>query len=116
MTERLIAKLYEMMQFGLLASLGGLANYLYVTVNQERPFSFWLMVVNLMLAFYVGNQVGSFLPDSAYRDGFIMASGFVTYPILAFMEQRVSRVLASVGDAALNRWIGDSTKRDKSED
>lgn len=114
MTERLLAKLYEMLQFGLLASLGGLANYLYVTVHREKPFSFSLMAVNLLLAFYVGNQVGIFLPDSAYRDGFIMASGFVTYPILALMEQRAGRVLSALSDAALNRLLGvDPTKRDK---
>jgi FtsH-binding integral membrane protein len=107
-TERLLAKLYEMMQFGLLATLGGVANYLFVTIDKERPFSFWMLVANLLLAFYVGNQVGAFLPDSAYRDGFIMASGFATYPILSFMERRTARAIAAIGDAALGRLTGGS--------
>lgn len=116
MTERLLAKLYEMLQFGLLASLGGLANYLYVTVHRERPFSMFRMAVNLVLAFYVGNQVGIFLPESEYRDGFIMASGFSTYPILALAEQRLAGVLSALADGALNRVLGIEPKKDKTED
>lgn len=116
MTERLLAKLYEMLQFGLLASLGGLANYLYVTVHREKPFSMWLMVANLLLAFYVGNLVGSFIAESQYRDGILMACGFVTYPILALMEQRSKRVLGALADGALTRLLGVEPKKDKSED
>lgn len=116
MTERIIAKLCELFQFGLLASFGGLANYLYVTVHREKPFSMWMMVANLVLAFYVGNLVGSFLAESSYRDGILMAAGFVTYPILALLEQRSKRVLGALADGALTRILGVEPKKEKSED
>lgn len=106
MTDRILERLLEMLQFGLLASLGGLANYLYITVHQERKFSFWMMLVNLLLAFYVGNVAGSFMPEaSSYRDGVLMAAGFCTYPILAFVENRFQRVLSIVFDRWFNKWL-----------
>ena len=118
MTDRILEKLLEMLQFGLLASLGGLANYLYVTVMQEKKFSVWMMLVNLFLAFYVGNVAGSFMSDdSSYRDGVLMAAGFLTYPLLAVAESQSKRLITTV----LERWtgtlFGGSTKRsDKPEE
>lgn len=103
MTDRILEKLMEMLQFGLLASLGGLANYLYVTVHQDKKFSVWMMLVNLFLAFYVGNVAGSFMSEeSSYRDGVLMAAGFLTYPLLAVAESQSKRLIA----ALLERWTG----------
>lgn len=102
MTDRILEKLLEMLQFGLLASLGGLANYLYVTVHQDRKFSVWIMLVNLFLAFYVGNVAGSFIPESSYREGLLMAAGFLTYPLLAVAESQSKRLITAV----LERWTG----------
>lgn len=117
MTDRILEKLLEMLQFGLLASLGGLANYLYVTVHQEKKFSVWMMLVNLFLAFYVGNVVGSFIPASSYREGLLMAAGFITYPILAVAESQSKRLLILVMDRWLGQLFGNAgSRRDKPEE
>ena len=118
MTDRILEKLLEMLQFGLLASLGGLANYQYVTVHQEKKFSVWMMLVNLFLAFYVGNVAGSLMSDdSSYRDGVLMAAGFLTYPLLAVVESQSRRLIAAVLDRWAGTLFGGSTKQpDKPEE
>lgn len=118
MTDRILEKLLEMLQFGLLASLGGLANYLYVTVHQEKKFSMWMMLVNLFLAFYVGNVAGSLMSDdSSYRDGVLMAAGFITYPVLAVVESQSKRLLILVMDRWFGQLFGNSgSSRDKPEE
>lgn len=119
MLDRLMERVGDMMQFGILASLGGLANYLYITVYQEKKFSFIMMLVNLFLAFYVGNVVGSFIPEeNKYRDGLLLVCGFCTYPILSVVETQSKRFLTAI----LNRWIdktfgsSNSVDRNKPED
>jgi len=37
MTDKLIERLLELTQFGMLASFGGVANYVYLTVQHGRP-------------------------------------------------------------------------------
>ena len=69
MSDRLIERLMEMLQLGMLGAFGGLANYVYVTVQREQRFSWWRMGVNLFLSFFVGNFVGGIVPDSTYKIG-----------------------------------------------
>lgn len=117
MVDRLLERLNEMMQFGVLASLGGLANYLYVTVHQEKKFSLIMMMVNLFLAFYVGNVVGSFLPeDNKYRDGLLLVCGFCTYPILSVAEIQSKRLLTAIANRWIDKTFGSSNSEKKPED
>lgn len=111
-------RMLEMFQLGVLAMLGGLANYLYVTVEKNRKFSIWMLLVNLFLAFYVGNVTGSFIdPQSEWRDGILMVAGFATYPLLAFVEAQAKRIFASVVERWLDKWLGPAKpRRDEPEE
>ena len=106
MSDRIAERLYEMFQLGMLGAFGGLANYVYITVQREQQFSWWRMLVNLFLAFFVGNFVGSIVPESTFKDGIMMAAGFCTYPILNVLEVQSKKALVILADRALNKWIG----------
>ena len=106
MTDKLIERLLELMQFGMLAPFGGVANYVYLTVQHGRAFSWIMMMVNMFLAFFVGNMVGSLLPDSQFKDGLLMTAGFCTYPILNIIETQSRRRLGALMDRVINKWIG----------
>lgn len=88
-----------LMTNGVLATFGAIANYLYANVHKKIPFKLWTFFVTAFLGFFVGNVVGSFLPhDFPFRDGTLMVSGFVCYPILALIETEFPRmVLARIG-------------------
>ena len=62
--------------------------------------------VNMFLAFFVGNMVGSLIPDSQFKDGLLMTAGFCTYPILNIIETQSRRRLGALMDRVMNKWIG----------
>lgn len=83
----LIDRLLEMTQYGLLASFGAIANYVYATFMQGKPFVWKMFFANIILAFFAGNMAGEFIaPDTNYRDGIIMACGYCAFPLLAIFE------------------------------
>ena len=115
MTDKLIERLLELMQFGMLASFGGVANYVYLTVQHGRAFSWVMMLVNMFLAFFVGNMVGSLLPDSQFKDGLLMTAGFCTYPILNIIEVQSRKRLGQLLDRWLSRQVGPEADKDSPE-
>ena len=55
------------------------------------------MVVNMMMASFVGFLVGSFLsPEFPYRDGFVGIGGFSTLSILALLEAKAPKMIMNI--------------------
>ncbi len=115
MLERLPEKVFEFAQLGLLGAFGGLANYVHVTMYQEQKFSWVRMIVNIFLAFYVGNLIGSMMPESTYKDGLIMAAGFCCHPILKLIEVQSKKRLDQLLDKWINRVVGSLPDKDGPE-
>ena len=75
---------------GLIGAFGAVANAIYATLK-GRQLSVFFIIGSIILGFFVGNLVGSFLPpDFKYRDGTLMVAGFASFPILDILESRVS--------------------------
>jgi len=79
---------------GLIGAFGAIANAVYATMK-GRKMSLFFIAGSIILGFFVGNLVGSFLPiDFPYRDGTLMVAGFASFPILDILESRVSGIFA----------------------
>lgn len=91
----LLAKLAKITEFGLLASYGAAANYVYTMLKSEdQRFSLPKFLGLLFLATFVGNVIGGFIPHaSPYRDELLMGFGFCTFPVLAVLEVKVKGIL-----------------------
>lgn len=87
-------RLSELFTAGLLASVGGAAQSLYSHVRGDKPLSISLFLINVALAFFVGNVVGGLLPKAyEYRDSILLVSGFSMYPILNMFNVYVEKYL-----------------------
>ena len=115
MIDKVPDRLIELIQLGLLGAFGGMANYVYVTMQEERKFSWIRMGINMFLAFFVGNLAGSLLPDSTYKDGVLMAAGFCTYPILNIVEVQSKRRLGQLVEKWMARQVGSVPDKDGPE-
>lgn len=83
-------KVVDIVSTGGISTFGGAAFYLYKVYKGER-FRFSVFLINLFLAFFIGYVVGRFFPgnlDTNLRDGIIAVSGFLTFPILEFIEAK----------------------------
>ena len=89
-TEYLI-KLYELLQFGMLSLVGGIANYLYYNQKNSEAFTVIGFLINCVLSFFIGMVAGDLLPDSDQKYGLIMVAGFCCYPLLNFLEYQIRR-------------------------
>ena len=79
---------------GLIGAFGAVANAIYASMK-GRKLSWFFVLGSIVLGFFVGNLVGSFLPpDFKYRDGTLMVAGFAAFPILDILEARVSSAFA----------------------
>lgn len=91
-------RVVDMLELGLLGSFGAIANYLYVTVMQGKPFVWIMFFANIIIAFFAGNLVGEFIhPANEYRDGIIMASGYCAFPLLAMVEVKFREFVGKFG-------------------
>lgn len=76
------------------AMFGAMAKYMYDNVRKDAAFSFAVFGTNIFLAFFAGNVVHEFLPDSyANEGGVLMVTGFCTYPVLGLIERKASTVI-----------------------
>lgn len=90
--------LAEWLQYGVLASFGGMANYLYITIMRGKTFVWTMFTANIFISFFVGNLVGRFVaPDNPYKDGIIMACGYCSFPFLAILEFKVREWVTKFG-------------------
>lgn len=94
--EKLIERGVEFIWLGALGTFGGIANYVYSSVDGNRRFVWGMFVANVILACFVGVLVGQFIDlENPYRDGYIMAAGFCAYPILQAVQRRIAEYLRS---------------------
>jgi len=98
----MLAKLTKITEFGLLASYGAAANYVYAMLkNENQTFSLTKFLMLLFLATFVGNFIGGFIPpDSPYRDELLMGFGFCTFPVLAVLEVKIKELTVKYLDKA----------------
>ena len=77
---------------GTIGAFGAVANAVYSSIK-GRSLSFFFIIGSVILGFFVGNLVGSFLPpDFQYRDGTLMVAGFASFPILDLIESKASLI------------------------
>jgi hypothetical protein len=77
---------------GIIGAFGAGANAVYSSIK-GRKLSFFFIIGSVILGFFVGNLVGSFLPqDFQYRDGTLMVAGFASFPILDLIESKASLI------------------------
>lgn len=77
----------ELVIAGGVSTFGGIAAYIYKMTKTNEKFSFKFFFAAAFLSFFLGNMIGSFVPvGKHYRDGLLMMSGFLSYPILALLE------------------------------
>ncbi len=76
---------------GTSAGIGAFAQYMYVYVTKSMPFTWWRFAANIVLGFFVGQVIGSFLPpDFQYRDGILLMAGFSVYQFLQIAEAKMA--------------------------
>lgn len=89
----LFAKLPRMTEFGILASYGAAANYVYAMLkNESAKFSLFKFLALLFLATFLGNLFGGLIPSSSFRDEILMGVGFCTFPLLAALEKHFQKI------------------------
>lgn len=82
---------------GLYAGFGGVVHYLYQS-QRSNPyrFSWTLLFINMIVAFFIGQVTWDSLPATfTNKGGVIMLTGFFSYPILDFFEKNGIRWIIS---------------------
>jgi len=77
---------------GGISGFWGCAFYLY-QVSKWIPFKFWMFIINIVLAFFVGYVLWEMLPVTQYTNGLIAIWWFSTYPFLAILESKGVKIL-----------------------
>jgi hypothetical protein len=91
-------QLKALLASGILGLFGALANVLYNSLKGRKVKVSYITFM-LIIGFFVGNLVGSFIPlDFSYRDGFIMIAGFGCYNILNALEDKVVGLIMKIFD------------------
>jgi hypothetical protein len=76
---------------GLLAAFGGVVGYATDVVHRGKPFSWVQYMVFVVVAFFVGQVLDSWLPLSLPgRGGVLMVAGTSAYPILVTLQAKVT--------------------------
>lgn len=84
----LVDRLLEALIAGGIGIFGGVSAYVYRLTKTREKFNVWSFVAAVIIAFFVGNVFGTFVPkDLTYRDGLFMLCGFLSYPILGLLER-----------------------------
>jgi hypothetical protein len=114
MTPTFFDRFSELAAAGILASFGGAAQALYQLQKGDKPFSLISFLICIFLSFFVGQVVGSLIPESLskYHDGLLLMAGFSVFPLLdvfnAYMVKLVKGLLTKITPA-------DLIKEDKDE-
>ncbi len=78
---------------GLLAAAGGVVGYL-VDVQRGKQFSWMQYGVFILVAFFVGQVLDSFLPmEMPGKGGVLMVAGTSAYPILVVLQTKVAQLI-----------------------
>lgn len=93
-----IDKASGIVKAGLLASFGGLVGHLVDVVHRKATFSWLSFFVAILVAFFVGQVLGEWLPhELPGRDGILMVSGTSGYPVLVLLQERVKGLIRQTG-------------------
>lgn len=85
--EEFAGRLLDLLAAGILSAFGGVAAYIYGNTKSGSQFKVGGFIANALVAFFVGNVCGSFIPhDMTGRDGILLMAGFCSFPILALLE------------------------------
>lgn len=83
-----VERFFEIVIAGGVGIFGGISAYIYRLTRTREPFNLWAFFAAIVIAFFVGNLFGSFVPkDVTYRDGLFMICGFLSYPFLGLLEK-----------------------------
>jgi hypothetical protein len=83
---------------GLLAAFGGLVGHLVDNIKRGTKFSWVAFSVAVLVAFFVGQVLGDWLPHEMYgRDGVLMVAGTSGYPMLSALQDIVLRLVKKLG-------------------
>ena len=110
-------KVADMLSTGGISAFGGAAFYLY-RIYKGQQFRLSVFLINLFLAFFIGYVVGRFFPDTLspdIRDGVIAVSGFLTFPILDFLEKKGLLLLLARAGISADDLSSNSSKNGRSE-
>lgn len=88
---KILEKVVELSQFGVLSLIGGMANYFYYNEKNNRVFSVIGFLTNVFLSYFIGMIAGDWLPESDNKYGLIMVCGFCCYPILGLIESKIKK-------------------------
>lgn len=88
--DKFLHELSEWAKLGLLAAFGGLASYVYIMVRRNKKFHWFTFGANIFVAFFVGKSIGGFVPpETSNYGGWIMLLGFIAYPLLDRIEDKL---------------------------
>lgn len=98
-----IDKLSDLAAAGVLASFGGAAQALYQIYKGDKPFSLLSFIICVLLSFFVGQVVGSMIPESLgqYHDGLLLMSGFSVFPLLDVINSNMTKMLKGLISKAI---------------
>lgn len=99
-----IDRISELAAAGVLASFGGAAQALYQLYKGEKQFSVISFSICVILSFFVGQVVGSFIPDTMqqYHDGLLLMSGFCVFPLLDIFNAYITKLVKVLLNKAYN--------------
>lgn len=79
---------------GMLAAFGGVVGYVVDVTHKGTPFSWASWSVYIVIAFFVGQVLESWLPsDMPGKGGVLMVAGTSAYPILVVLQTKVSNLI-----------------------
>jgi hypothetical protein len=114
-----IDRISDLAAAGILASFGGAAQALYQSYKGSKPFSLISFIVCVLLSFFVGQVVGSLIPEtlSQYHDGILLMSGFSVFPLLDLFNAYISKLIVHLlGGVTMGVSIDEPAKAKAVED
>ena len=81
-----------LLQFGMLASFGGIANYFHYVEKRSQTFSVFRFLCSISLSFFVGMVTGDFIRGHANLYGIVMLCGYFSYPIINRAQESVVKI------------------------
>lgn len=85
MGEALVLFINKYLVGAIIAGIGGIAHVLY-RVSKGDDFSIPRLIMNMLLAGWIGYVVGEFVPHSDLYNAYVSIAGFCAYPILNLIE------------------------------